>query len=260
MPDEEQGSGEAGRLATADGLEQRLDVLQEAADSGRLTPEQADDRMQATVDAAEAMAERTGGLRPPRPSDQQAIAVLHRHGRGGWRRGHVRPGQLLIRARGVLILIGLALFIAAGLDPMVRWLTRHRMPRWAAVITILLAATAVVAAFFAAAIPPLSAQVTALTQHLPGYLHALQSHNSELGKLNAKFHIRKNLTNLVHARGTALIGGALGAGELVLSAAGSAFVVAVLSIYFLVGMPRIKLFAYRLVPHSRRTRGDPDRR
>ena len=30
--------------------------------------------------------------------------------------------------------------------------------------------------------------------------------------------------------------------------------VAVLTIYFLAGMPKIKLFAYRLAPHSRRTR------
>ena len=29
---------------------------------------------------------------------------------------------------------------------------------------------------------------------------------------------------------------------------------AVLTIYFLAGMPRIKLFLYRLAPHSRRTR------
>jgi predicted PurR-regulated permease PerM len=41
--------------------------------------------------------------------------------------------ELAIRARSVLILIGLAMFIAAGLDPAVSWLTRYRMPRWAAV-------------------------------------------------------------------------------------------------------------------------------
>ncbi len=39
-----------------------------------------------------------------------------------------------------------------------------------------------------------------------------------------------------------------------LSAATSVFVVAVLTVYFLASMPRIKLFAYRLAPQSRRTR------
>jgi predicted PurR-regulated permease PerM len=59
------------------------------------------------------------------------------------------------------------------------------------------------------------------------------------------------VTKLISARGSDLIGGVLGAGELVLSAATSLFVVIVLTIYFLVGMPRIKLFAYRLAPQSR---------
>jgi predicted PurR-regulated permease PerM len=259
VPDNEQEPGEAaGRFragaVTADGLGRRLDGLAEAADSGGLTPEQAEDRMQATVDAAGALAERTGGLgRPGRPINKRSPFFIGMAAAAGVA---VTYGlaEVIIRARGVLVLIGLALFIAAGLDPLVRWLTRRGLPRWAAVITILLAAAVVVAAFFAAAIPPLSAQVTALTQNLPGYLHALQNHNSELGKLNAQFHVRKNVTNLVHTRGSELIGGALGAGELVLSAAGSAFVVAVLTIYFLAGMPKIKLFAYRLAPQSRRTR------
>ena len=46
----------------------------------------------------------------------------------------------------------------------------------------------------------------------------------------------------------------LGAGELVLATVSTILVVVVLGIYFLAGMPRIKLFAYRLAPHSRRAR------
>jgi len=54
--------------------------------------------------------------------------------------------------------------------------------------------------------------------------------------------------------GNSLVGGVLGAGELVLSTVSFILVVLVLSIYFLVGLPRIKVFAYQLVPHSRRPR------
>jgi len=46
----------------------------------------------------------------------------------------------------------------------------------------------------------------------------------------------------------------LGAGELVLSTFSSIVIVAVLAVYFLADMPRIKLLAYRLAPHSRRAR------
>ncbi len=62
------------------------------------------------------------------------------------------------------------------------------------------------------------------------------------------------MTKLVTSRGSSLIGGVLGAGALVLSTASSILAVLVLSVYFLAGLPRIKLFAYRLVPHSRRPR------
>jgi len=225
-----------------------------AAGGGVLTEDQAENLMQEAVELAEAVAEQTGGLgEPGRPLDKRSPFFIGMAAAAGVA---VTYGlaELVIRARGVLVLIGLALFIAAGLDPMVSWLTRHWMPRWAAVITILVAAAAIGAGFVASAIPPLSAQVTALSQHLPAYLHTLQNHSSQLGKLNAKYHVQKDLTNLIHTKGTALIGGVLGAGELVLSAAASMFVVVVLTIYFLVGMPRIKLFAYRLAPQSRRTR------
>jgi len=53
--------------------------------------------------------------------------------------------ELMIGARSVLIIIGLALFIAAGLDPVVGWLVRHRVPRPAAVLVVIGCAAAIAA-------------------------------------------------------------------------------------------------------------------
>jgi len=163
--------------------------------------------------------------------------------------------ELIIRARSVLILIGLALFIAAGLDPVVSWLTKRGFRRWVAVVTVVLALLAVIGGFVAAAVPPLAAQTTALVHHMPYYVHQLQSHNSGLGKLNARFHLQQRLTSLLSSKGTTLIGGVLGAGELVISAFSSFLLVAVLSVYFLSSLEKTKLLVYRLIPHSRRPRG-----
>jgi predicted PurR-regulated permease PerM len=217
-------------------------------------PQPADGPMHEAVEEAAAVAEATGGLgRPGRPLNRRSPFFIGMAAAAGVA---VTYGlaELIIRARSVLILIGLALFIAAGLDHIVAWLTRHRVPRWAAIIAILITAAAVIAAFVVAAIAPLTAQATQLASQLPHYLHTLQDHNSQLGKLNVRFHIQQRLTKLVSSKGSDLIGGVLGAGEVVLSAASSLFVVIVLTIYFLVGMPRIKLFLYRLAPQSRRTR------
>ena len=211
-------------------------------------------QMQEVVDEAAALAEATGGFGTPgAPVNRRSPFFVGMAAAAGVA---VTYGlvELTIRARAVLILIGLALFIAAGLEPIVGWLTRRRMPRWAAVVTILVAAAGIVAAFAAAAVPPLTAQIGELVHQLPHYVHSLQDHNSQIGKLNARYHLERRLTSLITAKGSDLVGGVLGAGEVVFSAATSALVVAVLTIYFLAGMPRIKLFAYRLAPQSRRTR------
>jgi predicted PurR-regulated permease PerM len=162
--------------------------------------------------------------------------------------------ELFVRARSILIIVGLALFIAVGLDPVVSWLTRRGWPRWAAVTVVLAGLAAIIGGFLAAAVPPLTAQTTALAHQIPAYLHDLQNHNSELGRLNDKYHIQTKLTSLLTSKGSSLIGGVLGAGELVISTFSEILGVIVLTIYFLAGLPSIKLFFYRLIPHSRRPR------
>ena len=206
------------------------------------------------VTEAVAEAEHTAGLgRLGRPLDRRSPFFIGMTAAAGVALTY-GVVEIVIRARSVLVLIGVALFIAAGLDPIVSWLTRRRLPRWAAVLAVVLAAAGVLAAFVLAAIPPLSSQATALAGHLPGYLHALQNPHSPLGRLNAKYHVEQRLTQLLSSRGTSIAGGVLGAGAVVLSAATSVVIIAVLTIYFLAGLPKIKLFLWRLAPHSRRPR------
>ncbi len=214
----------------------------------------AGDRIQEAVETAAAVAEETGGLGAPgRPINRRSPFMIGMTAALGVA---VTYGlvELFIRARAILIIIGLALFIAAGLDPVVGWLVRHRVPRWAAVVAVVACTLGVVAAFLAAAIPPLTSQASTLAHQIPHYLHSMQDRNSELGKLNVRYHIQQRLTKLLTSRGTSVAGGILGAGMLVISTASAMLTVLVLSIYFLAGLPRIKLFAYQLVPHSRRPR------
>ena len=84
-------------------------------------------------------------------------------------------------------------FIAAGLDPVVVWLTRHGLRRWAAVTVVVFALFAFVGGFVAAAIPPVVAQTSTLINELPHYVHELQDHNSTLGRLNDKYEIERRL-------------------------------------------------------------------
>jgi predicted PurR-regulated permease PerM len=211
-------------------------------------------RIHEAVEEAAALAEETGGLGSPgQPLNRRSPFYIGMAATAGVAVTFALV-EVLIKARSVLVLIGLALFIAAGLDPAVSWLQRHGLRRWQAVLVTLAVLVAAVGGFLAAAIPPLAAQTTTLAAELPKYLHTLQNHNSQLGKLDAQYHIQDRLKTLLQTRGGSLIGGVLGAGELVIGAASSMLIVAVLAIYFLADMPRIKLFAYRLAPHSRRAR------
>jgi predicted PurR-regulated permease PerM len=214
----------------------------------------AGDRMHEAVQAAQDLAEETGGFGTPgRPLDRRSPFFICMAATAGVAIT-IALVELIIHARSVLVLVGLALFLAAGLDPAVTWLTRHGLRRWQAVLVTLAVLLGAIAGFLAAAIPPLAAQTTALIHELPSYLNTLRDHNSQIGKLDAQYHIEDRIKTLLQTKGGSLIGGVLGAGEVVLSTFSSVLVVAVLAIYFLADMPRIKLLAYRLAPHSRRAR------
>jgi predicted PurR-regulated permease PerM len=212
--------------------------------------------IQQALETAAEVAEKTGGLGTlGRPVNRRSPFMIGLYGAFGVA---VAYGliQLFVHARSVIILIGLAFFIAAGLDPIVGWLVRHRMPRWAAVLAVVIGALAIAAGFLAAAIPPLASEATSLAHQVPHYLQDLQDRNSQLGKLNVRYHLQDRLTKLLtNGSGSgSMVGGVIGAGALVISTVSEILAIGVLSIYFLAGLPHIKLFTYRLIPHSRRPR------
>ncbi len=162
--------------------------------------------------------------------------------------------EMIVTVRDVLLLIGVALFVAIGLEPAVSVLARYRFPRWAAVTTVLVSVVAVVGGFLAAAIPPLARQASQFVSQAPSMASRLQNHNSLLGQLNERFHIQQHLQQTFSGDASGLFNGLLGAGQVVFSALASTLIVVVLIVYFVVDLPRIRATLYRLVPHSRRPR------
>lgn len=156
--------------------------------------------------------------------------------------------------RQILLLLLLSLFVAIGLDPVVRWLQGRGLPRWAAVIVVLVGALVVVGSFLALAVPAIANEITQLAHQVPHYLHNLRNKHTFLGKLNSQYHLQKRLENLLTNRGTTLATGILGVGKVVVGLLTSVLIVIVLSIYFLADLPRIRRGIYRLAPRSRRAR------
>ena len=162
--------------------------------------------------------------------------------------------QLLGDARGVLILIGLAIFLAVGLEPAVVALVRHRVPRSAAVLITLLVIILVVGGFLAAAIPALVTQGSQIVKNIPVWAKEANDHHSLLGRLNDQFHLETRIQSIISTSSTDIADGVVGAGKVVFSAVTDTLIVVVLMIYFLADMPRIRRTVYRLFPQSRRPR------
>jgi predicted PurR-regulated permease PerM len=153
-----------------------------------------------------------------------------------------------------LLLLLVAAFLAIGLDPVVDWLVRHGLRRGWAVLLILVIALGSVAAFAAAAIPPITQEANLLIQQAPGYFQELQSRHGTLGRLDSQFHIVNRLQHAAAALGGSAVGGLLNAGVAAISFTAEVLLVAVLTIYFLINLPQIKPVFYRLAPLSRRAR------
>jgi predicted PurR-regulated permease PerM len=160
---------------------------------------------------------------------------------------------LIVAAGQILVLLGLAFFIAVGLEPAVRWLYRHRLPRPAAAALVLLAALGILVGFLAVAIPVIVTQAGNLANHLPHYLKQLNHSTGTLGHLEKRYHFVRYLQKLLHGSG-ASFGTVLGIGKVVLGLVTSVVVVVIVTVYLLVDLPRVKRGIYQLAPHSRRAR------
>jgi predicted PurR-regulated permease PerM len=154
-----------------------------------------------------------------------------------------------------LMLIVVSLFLAAGLDPAVRFFERRGMRRSYAVLTVILAFLAALALFVVAIVPVIADQVRSLTDNVPLWLDQLQS-NRQVQRLDDEYgiidKIQEYVTNGDFAG--ALFGGAVGVGLAVLGALFNGFIVIVLTLYFLASLDTTKDAIYRLAPASRRDR------
>ena len=158
----------------------------------------------------------------------------------------------VVVAGQVLVLLGLAFFIAVGFEPVVLWLYRRGVPRWAAVTIVVLGMLAVVGGFLALAVPLVTEQATKLSSEIPHYLQSIDHKNRAFGKLDAKFHIVRGVQKLL--RGGGSFQSVVGLGKVLLGFITSFVLVTVVAIYLLIDMPRVRRSLYLLAPRSRRPR------
>jgi predicted PurR-regulated permease PerM len=155
----------------------------------------------------------------------------------------------------VLILVVVALFLAAGLNPIVEFFMNRGLKRAWALLVVIAGVVLAIALFIIAIVPVVTDQITTITDNAPGWLDQL-THNKQIQDLNDQYDIVTKAKDYISSGDLAktVFGGALNVGLKVLSLLGNAFVVVVLTLYFLASLPTIKKAAYQLAPASRRDR------
>jgi predicted PurR-regulated permease PerM len=166
---------------------------------------------------------------------------------------------LLTRVSQVLTLVGVAAFLAIGLDPVVRWLVGRGLRRSRAVAIVFVGVLAVFGIFAGAALPALVTQGGELARQLPDQVDSL-TRSQIFRRLDEDYGVvtkaSEQLRNRLSNGDTVLqvFGGLLGAGRAVISGFVSTITVLVLTLYFMASLHTISEAGYRLVPSSRRER------
>jgi predicted PurR-regulated permease PerM len=162
---------------------------------------------------------------------------------------------MVVAIRGVIILVVVALFLAVGLNPAVEFLMKRGLRRPWAVFCVITAVLVVFAGFLTVLVPIISHQVTSINDNLPSWFDQLQK-NHQIHQLDTKYHIASKVQNYVKQGKWAqkAFGGVVGIGLAILGIIINAFVVVVLTLYFLASLPSMKAAAYSLAPASRRAR------
>ena len=157
-------------------------------------------------------------------------------------------------ARGVLILALIALFLAVSLDPVVRALSRWHMRRGLATLVVVLVVLGLVAAFLQSVIPAMAEQFQAMVRDFPHYVVSLQHRSASVRQVSGRYHLTSQINKLLASLPARLGNGAFGISRRVFSALAATLTVTVLTIYFLVDLPRLQRSAVLLFPRAHRAR------
>ncbi|WP_137844926.1 AI-2E family transporter [Microbacterium sp. 2FI] len=163
----------------------------------------------------------------------------------------------------ILLYVGTALFLSLGLDPVVAWLERRKLPRWAAVLITILAVLAAFAGIILMVIPIIVQQISQLVEAIQELVEGGEwDPISELRDwMTAQFpqlqvdevfqYVQEWIASLDYG---AIGGGLIAIGGAILGGFAGAFIVLILTIYFTASTPSLKRAVYQLVPASKRER------
>ncbi len=162
---------------------------------------------------------------------------------------------VLARFGAVILVVGVAMFLAYLLDPAVDFLERRRIPRGVGILILLVPVMAVVVVGLILLLPPLVAEMGQLAKGLPGLLGNVES---SLKPLLARFHLEElatrfadqipKLASKLNDMVFKTLSGVVEATRLAVAIGASLVVVPILTFFFLRDYDRLRGRAEELIP------------
>jgi predicted PurR-regulated permease PerM len=89
----------------------------------------------------------------------------------------------------VLVIVGLALFIAVGFNPIITFLGDHLLSRGTVVTVVMLGSRLIVSGFIVVAVPPSAHEFHVLVTNFPHYESEVVAGKDWAGRLTVKLHL-----------------------------------------------------------------------
>ncbi|MGC4154606.1 MAG: AI-2E family transporter [Propionicimonas sp.] len=165
-------------------------------------------------------------------------------------------GSMAASLSTIWIYIGVALFMAMALDPLVAWLEKRKMSRGLSITVVFVGFAVVFGGLLAIVIPMAVSQVVAFAQSVPGWITSIQqaewfrnllaATGSETAVADALNQVRSYLSNPSNL--LAIGGGALAVGSGIMSGITGGMFILILTLYFIASLRGMKIAMYRLAP------------
>ena len=167
--------------------------------------------------------------------------------------------RIVQAAQGVLIWVGVALFLALALNPAVEWLMAHGVKRRGLAVAItFVGAILAIAALAATLVPTIVAQVNDFVDAVPDYVEDLTEGRGKLGFLEREYHITERVRDAISDGGASKIlglsGTALAVTKGVITAIVATVTIAFLTFFMLLEGPKWVERFYSLLPEDKQPR------
>jgi predicted PurR-regulated permease PerM len=162
-------------------------------------------------------------------------------------------------AQGILIWIGVAVFLALALNPAVEWLLQHGVTRRGVAVAItFVAAILAIAGLAATLLPTIISQVNDFVDAVPDYVEDLTAGRGKLGFLEREYQITERVREALSEGGASkllgLSGTALAVTKGVLTAVVATVTIAFLTLFMLLEGPKWVERFYSLLPAEKQPR------